>query len=141
MMKWIKRIIWGLILGVSVMMSQISCNAAFYFDDAKNYLVYDTGNHAGQAADLSSAVIVKNNPDVMVIAVLSYEVWYNSHTREGPITTYFMKMKKSQCYYWKDKLDGEDNEWFEFTDDSFSREAYCIIESKAIDNTYNKGNS
>lgn len=108
MMKWIKRIIWGLILGVSVMMSQISCNAAFYFDDAKNYLVYDTGNHAGQAVDLSSAVIVKNNPDVMVIAVLSYEVWYNSHTMEGPITTYFMKMKKANVIIgrinWMEKI-------------------------------------
>ena len=57
------------------------------------------------------------------------------------LNLYFMKMKKSQCYYWKDKLDGEDNEWFEFTDDSFTREAYDVIESRAIDNTYNKGNS
>jgi hypothetical protein len=116
-------------------------NDQMYFDENYNYLIWDTGNHIGSAVDLSSAVVIKEDRDRIVIAALSYVVNYRTGSMDPDGTEYFVENKEARTLYAKRKYkNGSSSEWFDLSS-SLSRmhwKAYSTIKSRAIDNSYLK---
>lgn len=114
-----------------------------YFDDAQNYLIWDTGTHHGSAVDLSSAVVVKDTPAYIIIAALDYFVTYDK-SAEYPMrsknTVYFKEYKQSAHLYVTSDFQNryQKGEWHKITNIYTSiRHAYPILKERAIQNTKN----
>lgn len=45
-------------------------NGHTYVDESLNYLIWDSGSHGGSAVDLSSATIVKESENMMLVAAV-----------------------------------------------------------------------
>ncbi|WP_296827727.1 hypothetical protein [uncultured Megasphaera sp.] len=112
-----------------------------YFDDAQNYLIWDTGTHHGSAVDLSSAVVVKDTPEYIIIAALDYFVTYDK-SAEYPMrsqnTVYFKEYKQTSDLYFTSDYENryQNGEWRKLTNVFVMiRHAYPIIKERAIQNT------
>lgn len=109
-------------------------NGHTYVDENLNYLIWDTGSHGGSAVDLSSATIVKESQNMMLVAALDYFVNYDKGTMKPTGYLYLYENKKTKSYYWKTAQTIEENKkWFEYTNARFYRDALSLVISKAID--------
>lgn len=118
-------------------------SASRYFDDAQNYLIWNSGSHHGSAVDLSSAVVVQDTSKYIVVAALNYLVTY-ARPQEGVEraiapsgTEYFREYKNgSGVYHMNDLVHGHypEGPWYKLnlkTDVN----AYYLIKERAIQNT------
>lgn len=96
--------------------------AASYFDDAQNYLIWDSGSHRGSAVDLSSAVVIQDTSKYIVIVALDYLVTYErpsdgiERSIEPKGNVYFKEYKDSSDLFWtsdtlKHYRDGNGSKW------------------------------
>ena len=116
-----------------------------YFDKAQNYLVWNTGPHHDSTVDLSSAVIVKDTPEYIIVAALDYFIPYDKLTEysmrsEG--TVYFKEYKQRAGIYWISAKSNKSQKgkWFKLEKKNSlgygpEFEAYPIIKERAIQNT------
>lgn len=119
--------------------------AATYFDDAQNYLIWDSGSHHGSAVDLSSAVVIQDTSKYIVIAALDYLVTYErpsdgiERSIEPKGNVYFKEYKdSSDLFCTSDTLNHyRDGKWFKM-DKKIQMQgikAYPIIKARALQNT------
>lgn len=118
-------------------------SASLYFDDAQNYLIWDSGSRHGSAVDLSSAVVVQDTSKYIVVAALNYLVTY-ARPQEGVEraitpngTAYFREHKNgSGVYFMNDPTSGHypNGRWSKMMFHT-EENAYYLIKARAIQNT------
>lgn len=115
-----------------------------YVDDAQNYLIWDTGNRYGSAVDLSSAIVVKDTPEYIIVAAFDYLVNYGNpagglkHSLTSKGIVYFKEYKQiAHLYYAHDSNSMyKKREWYKITSGFLLMDhAYPIIKERAIQNT------
>lgn len=114
--------------------SLIRVNGHTYIDEKLNYLIWDTGSHGGSAVDLSSATIVKESENMMLIAALDYFMNYDKDTIKPIGYLYLYENKKTKSYYFKTARSiNETKKWIEYTNMIGYRNSLDLVKSKAID--------
>lgn len=117
--------------------------AATYFDDAQNYLIWDSGSHHGSAVDLSSAVVIQDTSKYIVIAALDYLATYArpsdglERSLEPQGTVYFKEYKNGAGLFSSTDILNhyQKGEWFKVYPNSQGAKVYPIIKARALQNT------